>query len=236
MQAENAAACPYGRRLRQLHLAIGSLITLLAVTGLIFYFRKSLGLADAKLLLMTVHSLIGYALVAAAAWRIWLGIKGPAEYRFSRIVAGPENLKRMFAKGDGRARGLRFAGRSPLSRVLATVLYAAMLFNIGTGLIRAGTDLYFPPFGPLVLHYVTPAGEKPSIAAVKEGNVDKERADQVRKFKAPVGKIHFYVGLFIAAMAAVHAGGALATEWSAPNDKSVRGRARLMLFGPGKIR
>ena len=236
MQAEKAGISPYGRRLRQLHLAIGSLITLLVVTGLIFYFRKSLGLGDAKLILMTIHAFFGYALIAAMAWRIWLAIKGPAENRFSRVVAGPENFRRLFASGENRAGKLRFAGRSPLSRVIATGLYAAILLNIGTGLIRAGTDLYFPPFGPFVLHYVTPAGERPSIAAVKEGNVDKERARQVREFKAPVGKVHLYVGLFIAALAGIHAGGALATEWSAPSDKSARGRARLMLFGPGKMK
>lgn len=234
MQAEKAAVGPYSRRLRQLHLAIATLISLLALTGLMFYFRKPLGLADAKFTLMTVHSFIGYALVASVIWRIWLGIKGREPDRFSRVLTGPRNFKRLLAGGEGSRSRFRFAGRSPLSRLIATVLYAAVMFNIGTGLIRAGTDLYFPPFGPLVLHYVTPAGEKPSIAAVKAGNVDKAHAQRIREFKAPVGKIHFYGGLFILTLAAIHASGALVTEWSTPNDKSSRGRARLMLFGPRK--
>ena len=236
MQAEQAAVGPYSRRLRQLHLAIATLISLLALTGLIFYFRKLLGLADAKLTLMTVHSIIGYALVASVSWRIWLGIKGREADRFGHVLTGPRNFKKLLAGGDGGRSRFRFAGRSPLSRLLATVLYAAIIFNIGTGLIRAGTDLYFPPFGPLVLHYVTPAGEAPSVAAVKAGKVDQARAKQIRKFKAPVGKVHFYNGLFILFLASVHAGGALFTEWSAPSDTSARGRARLMMFGPRRAR
>ncbi|OFX05024.1 MAG: hypothetical protein A3E78_00825 [Alphaproteobacteria bacterium RIFCSPHIGHO2_12_FULL_63_12] len=236
MSADQGAAGPYSRRLRQLHLAIATLIMSLAFTGLVFYFRKSLGLGDAKITLMTIHSFIGYALVAAIAWRLWLGFRGREPDRFSHALTGPQNFQKLFAGAQGRRHRFRFAGRSPLSRLIATVLYAAVFFNIGTGLIRAGTDLYFPPFGPFVLHYITAPGETPSVAAVKAGKVDKVRAEQIKEFKLPVGKVHLYGGLFILFLATVHASGALVTEWSAPADKAARGRARLMLFGPGKTR
>ncbi|MEK7266443.1 MAG: cytochrome b/b6 domain-containing protein [Pseudomonadota bacterium] len=236
MHSDQAAVGPYSRRLRQLHLAIATLISLLAFSGLIFYFRKSLGLGDAKIALMTAHSIIGYVLIAAVCWRIWLGIKGREPDRFNQVLTGPRNFKKLFAGADGGRSRFRFAGRSPLSRLIATFLYAAVISNIGTGLIFAGTDLYFPPFGSFVLQYVTPEGETPSVEDVRAGRVDAKHLRQVRAFKKPFGKVHFYGGLFILFLASVHAGGALVTEWSAPSDKAARGRARLMLFGPGNAR
>ncbi len=234
MHADKAATGPYSKRLRQLHLAIAILISSLALTGLVFRYRAPLGLAEAKLELMTAHSLIGYGLIASICWRVWLGFKGRESDRFVHVLAGRKSLKKLFSGGKENRSRLRFAGRSPLSRLIATVLYAAVALNIGTGLIRAGTDLYFPPFGPLVLQYVTLSGEKPSVDALKAGKVDKARASRIREFKKPVAKIHFYGGLFILSFALLHASGALSTEWSSPNDKRSRGRARLMLFGPGK--
>ena len=121
-----------------------------------------------------------------------------------------------------------------MEHAVGVVPDASLLGRLESLLPRAGTDLYFPPFGPLVLRYVAAEGEKPSVEAVKSGKVNGARAKQIREFKAPVGKIHFYGGVFILFLASIHASGALVTEWSAPNDKSARGRARLMLFGPRK--
>ena len=227
---------PYGRRLRQLHLAIASLISGLAISGFIFHYRRTLGLQDYKLELLIPHVFLAYLLLCSVVWRIIVGTKGIESDRFRHVFARTKDIKRLIGVKESDKSRLRFAGRSPLSRVIATSFYLAVSVNIATGLIRAGTDLYLPPFGPLVLGYVAPEGERASIKAVKAGAFNKERMQKVRSFKKPVSEIHFIGAFIITFIALLHVIGVLLTEWSAPSGQNLRGRARIMLFGPGKAR
>lgn len=227
---------PYGKRLRQLHLAIAVLIFGLAMTGFIFHYRRTLGLQGYKLELLIPHVILAYLLLITVSWRAVVGIKGAEPDRFGHVVARAKDIKRLFRAAISDKSRLHFAGRSPLSRIIATTIYLFVLFNIATGLVRAGTDLYLPPFGPLVIAYVAPEGEKASINSVKASAINNERMQEIRSFKKPVSEMHFLGAIVITILALVHVVGVLTTEWSAPSDRKLRGRARIMLFGPRKAR
>jgi cytochrome b len=234
MQADKPAVGPYGRRLRQLHLAIVICVCALALTGLIFHFRRKLGLGDFKIEIMLAHASIAYVFIAALIWRLALSIRGAEGDRLRHFIARPQDIRRLFsARADHKSR-FKFAGRSPLSRLVASCLYFFIGANVATGMVFVSTDLYLPPFGPMVLSYVAADGERPSVEAVRAGKVDSKKMEQVRNFKRPFGKLHLAGAIVIASLALFHAIGVIATEWSAPNDKTARGRARLMLFGPRK--
>ena len=230
------AGGPYGTALRRLHLAIACFIVALAITGFMIYFRKPLGLQALKLTLVWTHASIAYAFLIVLAARVYLGVAGGEASRFRHVLARAADIRRLFIGSASGRSGLKFAGRSPLSRTLATIIYAAIAANAATGLVRAGTDLYLPPFGPIVRAYIAADGVDPANLrpAAREG-ADKERHGFVSRAKIPFGKAHIYGAFIIAATALIHACGVLMTEWFTPNDPRARGRARLMLFGPRRV-
>jgi cytochrome b len=232
MQSPKAAGGPYSRRLRQIHAILLSLVAALAVSGTIYYFRRQIGLGDAKFEIMFAHAVIGYALIAAVFWRIAMLIFGDESERARHLFVRPKDLARLAAKSQPNSARLKFAGRSPLSRTLATMLYAVIASNIVTGLVFATTDLYFPPFGGPLLEYVAADNAEPTVENVRSGGFDQGRMSKVRKFKRPFATVHLWGAILIATLALFHVVGVTLTEWSAPNNKLARGRARLMLFGP----
>lgn len=225
-------AVPYSRTLRRLHLAMIVFVITLAATGLAIYFRKPLALQDFKLRLVYIHATTAYAFLIVLAMRFYLGLRGREADRWRHVFPRLQDLRRLAGVAPRTGYSLRFAGHSPLSRTIAGLLYLAFALNATTGIIRAGTDVYFPPLGPLVQRYVAHEGVAPSaITPGDDANVDRKRYAQVGRAKIPFGKVHIYGAFFIAGLALVHAVGAATTEWSAPNDRSARGRARIMLFG-----
>ncbi len=227
------AASPYPKTLRRLHLAIVGFVIVLAVTGFMIYFRKPLGLQELKLKLVFVHAVIAYFFLAILAARFYLGLCGGDALGLKRTLPRVSDIRRLVSIDAAGGSRIKFAGRSPLSRTIAGVLYAVIAINATTGLVRAGTDLYFPPFGHFVRGYVVEAGVEPALVKPSERDyVNKPRFALVSRAKIPFGKVHIYGAFVIIGIAFAHALGVAATEWSAPNDRAARGRARLMLFGP----
>jgi cytochrome b len=233
---QSAQGGPYGPTLRRLHLAMALFVTVLAITGLVFDYRKLLGIEHLKLTISFIHAAIGYGFIVAFALRIYYGLAGAEPLRFRHVLPRGSDLKRLFAAKEARER-FKFAGRSPLSRTIAGLLFLLLSVNILSGMIRAGTDLYFPPVGPIVQAFIVKDGADPSMIKPGEGEyIDESRYKVVKKAKKPFGSIHYYGGLLIIGVALFHMMGVISREWSAPNDPKARGRARLMLFGPKKRR
>lgn len=226
--SDQSAAGPYTRGLRRFHLVLVILIIALAATGFSIYFRKPLGLQPHKLTLVYLHATIAYAFLALIGWRLWRGFRGPEPDRFRHVLPRRADLARLV-----RERRFKFAGRSPLSRTLAGALYLLFAANAATGVVRAGTDIYYWPFGPLVQAYVAKPGANPSDLTPRDKSAaDERKLERISRAKIPFGKAHIYGAFLIAALAAAHAVGVMSTEWRAPFATGRRGRARLMLFGP----
>jgi cytochrome b len=78
-----------------------------------------------------------------------------------------------------------------------------------TGLVLAGTDIYFPPFGAMIQEWVAVAGVNPAevIPYVKD-NVDEAAFKEMRAFRKPFIQTHYWtyfgvLGLIIIHIAAV---------------------------------
>lgn len=225
---------PYGRTLRRLHLGFIIFTAVLATTGFMIYFREPLGVRALKLKLVYFHAITAYGLVALIVWRIVLFFRGASGERWRSVLVDSKSAGKLFGALSLRNRGaFAFAGRSPLSRMIATVFYLALVSNMASGLIRAGTDIYYPPFGGFLKAYVAADGIEPgSIRRGSPDGVDKVKEARVKRAALLFGRIHIYGAFLIAGLAFFHAGGALATEWSVKNSPASRGRARIMLFGP----
>jgi cytochrome b len=223
---------PYSTTLRRLHLALIFFVVILALSGFGIYFRKPLGLQSLKAALLNFHAIVAYGFLIVLGLRIFFGLRGAERDRFGHVFPRRRDFRRLVSAEENDRSRFNFAGRSPLSRTIAAALYLMIASNAATGLVRAGTDLHFPPFGPFIDAYLSVEG---GVAADKE-LLEKERAKEVRRMKLFVGKIHIYGAFVIVGVALVHAMGALVTEWSPPGNRSARGRARLMLLGPRRAR
>ena len=74
-----------------------------------------------------------------------------------------------------------------------------------TGLIRAGTDIYYPPLGSIFAEYVAQPGVDPaSLAPYDTSAVDKEKFDAMKAFKKPFGTVHIYTSYFLMFLVAIH--------------------------------
>ncbi|NOQ89526.1 MAG: cytochrome b/b6 domain-containing protein, partial [Gammaproteobacteria bacterium] len=74
-----------------------------------------------------------------------------------------------------------------------------------TGLIRAGTDIYYPPFGSMVTDYPAEPGTDPdSILPYVATGTDKDKAATLKAFKSPIGKVHIYSSYVLMFMIIIH--------------------------------
>lgn len=185
-----------------------TIISLIFV-GLIMLFKKELGITgiEAKVSLKEIHVITGYVFVLNFAWRIIWGFIGNRYARWSKTLPSKgfrSTLGSYIAsvkKGDPQ----QFAGHNPMGRLAVTFIFLLMTTLAVTGLVRAGTDIYYPPFGSLVADYITKPGVDPdSIQPYVATGTDEEKVKTLKAFKGPFGKIHIYSSYVLMFMIVLH--------------------------------
>ncbi len=202
-----------------------SVISLIFV-ALIMMYKKELGITslDAKVALKEIHVIIGYIFVLNLAWRIIWGFIGSKFARWSYILPGKgfvkETRNHLKSVSDGDPQ--QYIGHNPLGRLAISIIILLLIILSFTGLIRAGTDIYYPPFGSYVVEYIASPGINPdSIIPYNPAGISESKADNLKKFKSPFGEIHKYsaytlmffivIHIFFVVRAEIREGGSLIT-------------------------
>ena len=184
-------------------------IICLIFMGLIMLFKKELGITgiEAKVGLKEVHVIIGYVFVLNFAWRIIWGFIGNRYARWSNIVPRKGfislvgNYIRSVKSGDPE----QYIGHNPLGRLAILFILLLMFTSAVTGLVRAGTDIYYPPFGSFVADYIAEPGTDPdSIKPYIAEGTNKDKAASLKAFKGPFGQIHIYCAYVLMFMIVLH--------------------------------
>ncbi len=82
-----------------------------------------------------------------------------------------------------------------------------------TGIIRAGTDIYYPPLGGSVQAYLANPGVVPeSLIPYVSTGVDNEKMASIKAFKGPFGTIHTYSAYALMLMILLHIGSVVRAE------------------------
>jgi len=191
------------------------IITLLFIicTGLLMIFKKELGLSspEAKTVLKKIHVIIAYIFTINLIFRIIWGFIGSHSARWKNIIPGKgfgKDLKEYRASIKNK-KPLKYKGHTPETKMFAFLVYILLLVIVLTGLVRAGTDIYFPPFGKMVSEYVVKQGENPKdIKPYDKQYVDEAKFEKVDKFKKPFGKIHLYSFYILCILIVLHIRGA----------------------------
>ena len=171
---------------------------------------------DGKVLLKTVHVWIGYVFVLNLAWRVVWAFVGGAHARWRGILPGGRGYLREL---HGYVRDLRagrtrqYLGHDPLGRLAVTLLLILMLMQAMTGLLLAGTDLFYPPLGGWIAGNVAAPGVDPAtLVPYAPAMYDAAAYAEMRSWRAPVVAMHGYVFYALLVMAVIHLLGIVATE------------------------
>jgi cytochrome b len=192
-------------------------VIMLIFMGLVMLFKKELGITstEAKIGLKTVHVIIGYVFVANLAIRILWGFIGNKYARWRTLVpsSGHMDTIRDYLKSIKQGEALQYAGHNPLGQLAVVVIFICLITMAVTGLIRAGTDIYYPPFGSIAAEYIAQPGVDPdSLIPYDTSAVDKEKYDALKAFKKPFGTVHIYTSYVLMFLIVVHIAAVIRVE------------------------
>ena len=192
-------------------------VIILIFVGLVMLFKKELGIesVDAKIALKVLHVTVGYVFVTNLAVRIVWGFIGNRYARWRTLLpsSGHMNKIRDYLNSIKQGKPIAYTGHNPLGQLAVLVIFLCLFTMAITGLIRAGTDIYYPPFGSMAAEYVAQPGVDPdSIVPYDTSAVDKEKYDALKTFKKPFGTIHIYTAYFLMFLIIVHIAAVIRVE------------------------
>lgn len=184
-------------------------VLLLSIFGLIMLNKGAIGISgnEARIGLKVIHVLIGYVFATNLIFRIiWL-FAGDRHSLLKTLLPGKnfkselKSYKAALASGKPQT----FVGHNPKGRLSVLVLLSMLTVMMVTGMVRASTDIYFPPFGKTAAKYV--AAEGVSIAQIKpydKTGTDADKLAKLQTFKKPFGMIHIYTAYILWLLILIH--------------------------------
>ena len=107
----------------------------------------------------------------------------------------------------------QYVGHNPVARIGITLLFLLLAVQLATGLVIAGTDLFWPPFGHWFAQWVAAPGVDPS--AIQPGNtglIDKATYQAMRAFRRPFVTVHEIAFYALIVLIALHIVAVVITE------------------------
>lgn len=212
------AAKLWDAQTRILHWINVVAVILLAFTGgmIMFSHLLHMGARPTEVMLKTLHAFVGYVVVSGLSLRLLWGFIGSPPSRW-RAVLPNRAVRRQFWRdfyGLITRRPDASVARLLFSRVVTTTIFALLFIMAATGMFRAATDLYHPPFGPLFADYLAAPGVDPAtLLPMDSAGADPARWRLLMKFKtAVIGKIHEWGAYVLLTLGALHIAGAVMTE------------------------
>jgi Ni/Fe-hydrogenase 1 B-type cytochrome subunit len=183
----------WSRNIRLFHWLNVLSVLLLIIIGSIIYFGRDIGISsEGKILLKTIHVCVGYVFAANLIFRIILGFMGKGYERWGQTLPFSKAFKQELA--DFRQdKNKAFKGHNPLGKLMVGAFMLSLTVQMVSGLVIAGTDIYYPPFGQYFANSI--AEDKSQVALIKpysKENVDADAYKEMRSFRKPFITAHVY--------------------------------------------
>ena len=189
----------------------------LVAAGTVILWAKSLGIGnDGKILMKSVHVYIGYVFAINLTVRLVWAFMGSRFARWGAMLPfgkgfGADLKGYITAEKSGSP--LYYRGHNPLGRLAVSVILLALLVMAVTGLILAGTDIYFPPFGAMIQQWVAAPGVNPAdVMPYVTDNLDAAAYADMRAFRKPVLQTHYWTFFVILGLIIVHIAAVIRSE------------------------
>ena len=195
--SELKAYAVWDRTVRVFHWVNFLCVLGLIVVGTVILNAGALGIPnDGKILLKTIHVLIGYVLALNLLWRLAWAFVGGRRARWRAILPGGRGFGTElggYISGLRAGRRQQYLGHNPLGRIAITVLLLLLLNQAVTGLVLAGTDLFYPPLGSWIAGWVAAAGvDSATLVPYAPEMYDETAYEAMRAFRKPFITAHVY--------------------------------------------
>lgn len=189
----------------------------LAGFGLVILNDGALEISNAgKILLKTLHVWVGYVFALNVAVRLVWGFLGNHHARWRQMLPGGKGyFRRLRSYGASFAAGnpQPYLGHNPLGRIAIAGLLLVMIVQASTGLLLAGTDIYFPPFGAWIAQWIAATGVDPAtLVPYSPEMYDKASYADMRALREPFALVHLYGFYLLAFGIVIHICGVVITE------------------------
>lgn len=192
-------------------------VLMLSFIGLIIlngdYFEPS---TQGKINLKIVHVWIGYVFAVNILWRIVWGFLGNSYARWRSILPGGRgylNAVRTYMRSFLQGTPQFYIGHNPLGRIAVVLLMLALFTQAITGLVLAGTDVFYPPFGTYFAEWIAAPGVSSADIVPYSPELYSEAAYQsMRAFRKPFIVIHLYNFYVLSALIILHVAAVIMTE------------------------
>ena len=189
----------------------------LAFVGFVILNAGDLEIAAAgKVTLKEVHSWIGYVFVLNLAWRVVWAFLGSRYARWRSILPGGPgylNALRSYVAAFVAGHPEQYLGHNPVGRIGIAVLFLLIAIQAITGLILAGTDLFYPPFGHWIAQWIAGSGVDPgTLVPYAPEMYDETAYKEMRAFRKPFAVVHLYSFWALVVVVVLHVTAVVITE------------------------
>lgn len=192
-------------------------ILALSAVGLGILYADELGIQpEREVYLKIIHVLIGYVFCINLIWRlVWAFVGGRhARWRaFLPFRKGYRAEAKQYLASFAAGRERQYAGHNPLGRLAVTAMLLLMLNAAVSGLVLAGTDLFYPPFGRYFATWIAAPGVDPATVVPNRPElVDQAARTEMRAFKKTYVALHEYGFYALAILVGLHIAGVVIAE------------------------
>lgn len=208
-QSANETYRVWDRSVRLFHWINFTTVLLLLGIGLIIYNGKALGISgEAKVFLKTFHVWVGYVMALNLLWRYLWGFAGNRYARWKAVLPfGRGYISELgaYLRSLAGTEPRRYLGHNPLGRLMVLVLFVLLTVQAVTGLVLAGTDIYYPPLGNWIAGWVAAPGVDPAtLVPGDKALVDPAAWEAMRAFRKPYITLHEWVFFVLSGAALLH--------------------------------
>lgn len=169
-----------------------------------------------KATLKTIHTWIGYVFVLNLLWRIVWAFFGNRYARWRSMLPGGKgylHALRSYVAAFIAGHPEQYMGHNPAARLGIAVLFVLIVIQALTGLVLAGTDLFYPPIGHWIAQWVAAPGVDPaSLLPYAPEMYDTAAYADMRTYRKPVAVVHLYSFYVLAVVAVLHIAAVIVTE------------------------
>ena len=213
MNIEREQVFVWSRKIRLFHWINVIAITLLVFIGVIILNAKLFGIStDGKILLKIIHVSVGYVFAINFIIRIIFAFVGKAHERWGKILPFNKGFSSELIEFKEQRKST-YKGHNPAGKLMIFALLSLMLVQLISGLVIAGTDIYYPPFGKYFAQSV--AIDKQNLESIKpysKINVDEAAYKTMRDTRKPFITVHVYAFYCLLFLIPLHIIGVIVAE------------------------
>lgn len=189
----------------------------LILVGLLIMSAGGLGISPTgRVAVKAVHVWLGYVMTLNLLWRFVWAFLGNRYARWRAILPGGTGYWRAldayvstFLAGHPR----RYLGHNPAGRLAVMAILLLLVIQAVTGLVLAGTDLFYPPFGGSIARWIAAPNVDPSmLTPLTRDLMDQGAYASMRSFRSPFIATHELTFYALVAVVALHLTAVIMTE------------------------